>query len=122
MRYGMKLTILLLVLFPGVVLAGKADVLNATVAKQGTATFSFNVTVTHQDDGWEHYADKWEVVGPDGQVLASRILHHPHVNEQPFTRSLSGVAIDPAIRAVTLRAHDLVHGYGGREILVELPR
>ena len=37
--------------------------------------------------GWEHYANKWDVVGPDDTILGTRVLLHPHVNEQPFTRS-----------------------------------
>jgi hypothetical protein len=78
------------------------------------------VTVKHQDEGWQHYADAWEIVAPDGQVLATRTLYHPHVNEQPFTRSLSGVVIKPAIKVVTVRAHDSVHAYGGKEIRVKL--
>ena len=28
------------------------------------------MTVRHADTGWDHYADKWDVVAPDGAVLA----------------------------------------------------
>lgn len=101
--------------------AGEADVVKVAVEKIGP-TYRFAVTVAHRDEGWEHYADKWEVIGPDGQVLGTRVLLHPHVEEQPFTRSLSGVEIGSEIHSVTVRAHDLVHGYGGREMQVELPR
>lgn len=34
--------------------------------------------------------------------------------------SLSGVHIPPGIQVVTIRAHDSLHGYGGREIEVEI--
>jgi hypothetical protein len=47
---------------------------------------------------------------------------HPHENEQPFTRSLSGVAITPGTAEVTVRAHDSVDGYGGEEFVVPVPR
>ena len=50
----------------------------------------------------------------------TRLLLHPHVGEQPFTRSQSGIVIPPGIIKVTVRAHDLVDGYGGRQILVDL--
>jgi len=99
--------------------AGEADVEAVTAARQGE-TWRFDVTVRHADEGWDHYADKWEVLAPDGTVLATRTLHHPHVNEQPFTRSLSGVAVPDGVSRVTLRAHDSVHGYGGAEVTVEL--
>jgi len=61
------------------------------------------------------------VVAPDGKVLATRSLAHPHVNEQPFTRSLSGVKIPKGIKVVTIRAYDLVHKFGGKTMQVKLP-
>ncbi len=101
--------------------AGEADVIAAKAGKGGDGRFRFEVTVRHADEGWEHYADAWEVLGPDGKVLAKRVLLHPHVDEQPFTRSLGGVVIPEGLTSVRIRAHDSVHGYGGHEVLVELP-
>jgi hypothetical protein len=77
--------------------------------------------VRHADEGWKHYADKWDVTAPDGTVLGTRILAHPHVDEQPFTRSLIGVKILESIDRVTVRGHDLVHGYGGKTVIVTAP-
>ncbi len=62
------------------------------------------------------------MVAPDGAVLGTRVLLHPHETEQPFTRSLGGVKIPQGVRQVTLRAHDRVHGYGGKELTVELSK
>jgi hypothetical protein len=84
-------------------------------------TYRFVVSVRHDDSGWDHYADRWEIVAPDGSVLATRPLRHPHVGEQPFTRDLPGVTIPKDTRRVTVRAHDSQHGFGGREVTVELP-
>ena len=89
--------------------------------KVGDDRYRFQVTLRHEDTGWDHFANAWEVLGPDGEILATRVLGHPHVNEQPFTRSLSGVKIPKDIKVVTLRARDLVHGYGGRTLKVTLP-
>ncbi len=99
--------------------AGSADVINVEV--QCTSSCTFQVTLQHADTGWKHYANKWEVIGPNGNVLATRVLHHPHVNEQPFTRSLSGVKIPSDITHVTIRAWDSVHGSGGVDKQVQLP-
>ena len=74
----------------------------------------------HDDSGWEHYADRWEVLKPDGEVLATRVLAHPHETEQPFTRSLSRVRIPASVTEVVVRAHDSVHGFGGAELRVPL--
>jgi len=57
----------------------------------------------------------------DRVVLGRRRLWHPHVDEQPFTRSLFGIAVPEGVREVIIRAHSSVHGYGGTEIKVKLP-
>jgi len=107
---------------PAPAIAGKADVTGAKAVYEGKDLFSFEVTVFHGDEGWKHYADRWVVVTPDGKVIATRVLMHPHVDEQPFTRGLSSVKIPPSITHVTIRAHDSVHGYGGRDAVVALRR
>lgn len=104
------------------VMAGEADVLDVRISRTGDDTYAFAVTVRHGDTGWEHYADRWEVVAPDGTVLGTRVLLHPHETEQPFTRSQSGIRIPADVEAVTVRAHDSVHGLGGAELSVAVPR
>ena len=101
--------------------AGEADVIDASVRRTAENTYSFSVTVRHDDAGWDHYANRWQVIAPDGSVLGERVLLHPHENEQPFTRSLSGIVIPEGVDEVTVRAGDLVHDFGGTEIIVELP-
>ena len=101
--------------------AGEADVIAAEAARTGSG-YRFDVTIGHADTGWDHYADRFEVLAPDGTVLGTRVLYHPHVEEQPFTRSLSGVSVPDGVTEVTVRAHDKVHGHGGREATVALPR
>jgi hypothetical protein len=90
-------------------------------------TWTFHVTVRHPDAGWDDYADGWDVVLPDGAVLKrnaddpfTRLLLHPHETEQPFTRSQSGLVIPDEVTQVTVRAHDLVDGFGGAEVVVDL--
>jgi hypothetical protein len=111
----------LLCLLPLAALAGEADVVGARAEKSGAGTWRFSVTVRHADTGWDHYADAWDVLAPDGTVLGTRELLHPHETEQPFTRSLSGVKIPAGIKEVRIRARDSVHEYGGKEFKVKLP-
>ena len=101
--------------------ASEAHVERVLISPSGDGYY-LSVTVRHADTGWDHYADAWEVVGPDGTVLGKRVLHHPHVNEQPFTRSQDGVKIPENVSSVTVRAHDSVHGHGGTEKTVKVPR
>jgi len=107
--------------------AGNADVVHVRAVESGDGTWTFHVTVEHPDTGWEDYADGWDVVTPDGEVLKldpesefTRTLLHPHVEEQPFTRSQSGIVIPEGITEVRVRAHDIVDGYGGEEVVVDL--
>ncbi len=101
-------------------IAGEANVVAAKFARASNGTYRFDVSVRHADDGWEHYADKWQVRGPDGEVYGERVLAHPHDTEQPFTRSQSGIVIPDGVDAVTIRAHDKQHGWGGKELTVDL--
>jgi len=98
-----------------------AHVRAVTVVAEGGGTFSFEVTVASTETGWDKYADAWEIRGPGGVVLGERVLAHPHETEQPFTRSLSGVAISSDIAEVTVAAHDLVLGFCGEEMTVAVP-
>ena len=117
----MTRSLLLLLLLPlaGYSEADEADVIDVTVECDSRCTF--HVTLRHADSGWDHYADRWDIMSPDGQVLGTRVLYHPHVNEQPFTRSLGGVEVPAGIDHVIVRAHDSVHEYGGAEKRVPLP-
>ncbi len=114
------LVLLLFICFAGQALAGEPVVVAAKATRTGE-TWTVDVTVQHADENWEHYADSWRVTGPDGTVYGVRELFHPHVDEQPFTRSLTGLAIPPGIARVTIEAHDLVHGWG-RPFTLDLPR
>ena len=113
------LSILFVLLIASSASAGEADVLQVK-ANQSGSTWSFSVTVQHADEGWDHYADRWEVVTVVGEVLGTRVLAHPHVGEQPFTRSLGGVEIPAGLKEVVIRARDSVHEYGGAEVSVKL--
>lgn len=103
-----------------------ADVEFVRAVKQED-TWTFYVTARHPDTGWDDYADGWDVVLPNGTVILpdpaepfTRLLLHPHETEQPFTRSQSGIRIPQGVTQVTVRAHDLVDGYGGAVIVVDL--
>jgi len=88
-----------------------ADVLSVDVSGDLNA-YQFTVEIDSPDTGCEQYADWWEVLSQDGDLLYRRILLHSHVNEQPFKRSGGPVSID-AETVVIVRAHMHPHGYGG---------
>jgi len=107
--------------------AANADVIHVRAVQDPESTWTFYVTVQHPDTGWDDYADGWDVITPGGTILKpdpgspfTRLLLHPHVDEQPFTRSQRGIVIPEGVTQVTVRAHDLVDGFGGREVTVDL--
>jgi len=117
-----EMKFLFLIAFAAAPIAAHADtpVIEAAEAKANGNVWTFSVSLRHPDSGWDHYADGWEVLAPDGSQLGLRVLAHPHVSEQPFTRSLGGVVIPEGISRVTVRAKCSVDGWtsGPFEVLL----
>jgi hypothetical protein len=91
-----------------------AEVISVQVSGSEGA-YQFSVQVSSPDTGCDQYADWWEVVTDQGELVYRRVLLHSHVGEQPFTRSGGPVAID-ADSVVWLRAHMNTVGYGGQAL------
>lgn len=87
---------------------------------QESMGWKFAVTISHPDTGWDHFADGWEVLDAQGNVLGYRQLMHPHEQEQPFTRSLSQVIVPDGTREVFIRAHCSVDGWTSEAYKVAL--
>lgn len=99
-----------------------AQVVGAEARQTADGSWSFTVTVRHNDQGWDHYADLWVVVDPGtGEVLAERVLAHPHEQEQPFTRSLGRVFLPEGLEYVEIRAKCNRHGFKGARLRLDLP-
>ena len=100
--------------------AGDADVVAVKAIRHGAGRYDIAVTVRSRDTGWDRYADRLEAVEPDGRVLATRVLDHPHDDEQPFTRDITGVTIAGAAH-VTIRVHFKPTGFDGATRTITLP-
>jgi len=100
--------------------ANQVEVVDVKATQSKDKTWSFAVTLKHADEGWDHYANEWQVIAPDDKILATRTLYHPHVNEQPFTRGTQGVKISDDIKTVRIIAKDTVHGLSKHAIELEL--
>lgn len=108
-------------LLPTLSFAGDVNIVDVKASK-GSGGWSFDVTLEHEDTGWDHYADAWRVIGIDDKVYGTRTLFHPHETEQPFTRSLSGVKIPDNVDTVYIEAHDKVHGWSPDKFKLKLPK
>ncbi len=105
--------------------AEDVDVIDVVITGGSSNTkgqYRFSVTLKHAETGWNNYANMWQVVGADGTIYGTRVLAHPHVNEQPFTRSLDSVKIPENIKQVTIRAGDNLGSTGGKTITVNVPK
>lgn len=111
--------VILLCLLPVAAVADDADIVAAEARAEG-ATWAFSVTLRHGDTGWDDYADGWRVVLEDGTVLGTRVLYHPHVNEQPFTRSLGGIVVPAGADVVFIEARTHPDGWGAARFAVSL--
>lgn len=118
---SMRRTVLILIaaFITSPALADDPQVIDVRVEKMGMV-WSIHVTLEHPDTGWDHYADGWEVLDAEGNRLGYRELHHPHVNVQPFTRSLSGVFLPDGTREIHIRASCSVDSWSGETTRVEL--
>jgi hypothetical protein len=81
-----------------------------------------SVTLSHDDTGWDHFADSWRIEDAEGKVIAVRKLMHPHVDEQPFTRSLSSVVLPDGTREIFVRAHCSKGGWHDETTKVKIAR
>lgn len=96
-------------------------VVESVKVRAAAGRLTFDVTLSHPDTGWDHYADGWRVLDMQGNELGLRVLHHPHVEEQPFTRSLGGVTVPEGTTQVQIQARCLVDGWSEQTTIVTLP-
>lgn len=100
-----------------------ADVEFVRATETAPGVWRFDVTVSHPDTGWENYADRWRVQeAASDEPLGERILLHPHVGEQPFTRSLSNIVVPPGVELVSVGARTNLTGFLGTQVEVDLQR
>jgi hypothetical protein len=97
-----------------------AQVTHVEATQRANGSWCFDTSVRHNDEGWDHYADKWEVLDLEGNQLGYRVLGHPHDNEQPFTRSRCKIKVPSAMDKVIVRAKCNKHGFGGKALVVDL--
>jgi len=109
------------VLFSGVAFASEVAVVKVRFELRGDS-WNVNTTLRHADTGWSHYADAWRIVDKKGNVIGKRILYHPHVDEQPFTRSLGNVQIPKGVTVVFVEAHDKESGWSKQRVRVDLSK
>lgn len=96
------------------------DVIAAELEPQGDA-WRLSATLSSPYDTPDRYADAFRALAEDGTELGVRELAHDHANEQPFTRSLTGLEVPDDVARITVEGRDQEHGWGGDTVEVEVP-
>jgi hypothetical protein len=96
----------------------EANVVGVEFEAADGGIYDFHVTLYHDDDGEDGYANWWQVESLAGDRLGRRTLLHAH-STAPFTRSET-VDVPGGTTCVVVRGHDQTHGYGGQAMLVNL--
>lgn len=114
-----KYLLILCYFFGSAAFASDIDIVKVVLTKQ-SGTWRADVTIKHNDTGWKHYVDAWRLVDEKGNEISKRTLYHPHVNEQPFTRSLNSFHIPKDKKILYVEAHDLNRGWDTKKIMIDM--
>ncbi|MDB2606570.1 hypothetical protein N9Y48_02190 [Zobellia sp.] len=72
--------------------------------------YTLTATVKSPDTGCDQYADWWEIIDLEGNLIFRRILTHSHVNEQPFSRTGTNIPLAKNTE-IYIRVHINTLGY-----------
>ncbi|NHN40681.1 hypothetical protein G9C85_03395 [Halorubellus sp. JP-L1] len=97
----------------------EANVTGVEIEEQGGGEILFSVTLYHDDDGEDGYANWWTVETLDGEELGRRELLHEHGTGE-FTREQT-ISVPDDVDCVVVRGHDQMHDYGGQAAIVSVP-
>ena len=122
----MKLILKYVVILCGLVLSATVFANEVEIVKvelePSANRWTFHVALSHEDTGWDHFADGWRIVDSKGNELGYRKLWHPHVEEQPFTRTLANVLVPEGTNIIFIEAHDKVHGWAKKKVKIDLKK
>ncbi len=111
---------LLIFLYSTTGIASGPKILKAKAELTPAQKYNFTVTIKHTDTGWDHYANAWRVYSKEGELIGERVLYHPHVKEQPFTRTLLGIHIPSDVSEVIIKANCSTTGENKKGYIVKL--
>ncbi len=97
------------------------EIIGVQLVSSGDRVYDVVVSISSPYDSPERYADGWRVLDEEDNVLGTHTLMHDHANEQPFTRTQPGLEIPEGVRTITVEGRDLVNGYGGGTLSIDIP-
>ena len=95
----------------------EANVVGISYDDLGDDLYDFQITLIHDDDGEDGYADAWQIETLTGDLLGKRVLTHAHGTVE-FTRSQQINIGDTQMLVV--RGYDQIHEFGGQIIILNI--
>lgn len=104
--------------------AGPAHAAGFHLERHRYGTWSAILEVDHEDQGWSHFADRWEVLDQAGRRILSGSLDGPKrrdVEEDgPVRRRLDAFGLPAGTTRLTCRIHCKQSGWLGKALAVDL--
>ena len=97
------------------------DVIRVDITRDADGTHTIAATVSSPYETVDHFVNAITVQAPAGEELARLDLVEAHVDQQPFTETLTGVEIEPSMTEVVVRGHDSINGWCGLTIRADVP-
>lgn len=68
----------------------RSCVMGMSMTEDTTGVYTFGTLVASTETEWDKFTDKWRIVDMEIlEIRGRRVLGHPHVKEQPLTRSIA---------------------------------
>ena len=90
----------------------RADIVDVAQVGGEEGNYTLRVGIKSTETGCQQYADWWEILSADGNLVHRRVLGHPHRTEQPFRRDGVNIEIQKDT-VIYIRAHMNNKGYVG---------
>ncbi len=94
-------------------------VASASIVPEGDG-WTVRAVIRHPDSGWDHYASGWQVLAPDGTVLAFAEITHPHLDGEPIQEELTGIQLPQGVDHLMIRVRCTLDGWSARSYRLEL--
>jgi hypothetical protein len=113
--------VIVALVFSPLLLAKEVEITKVELEPTGS-TWTVHVTLRHDDQGFEHYANGWRLVDAKKNVIAAQELYHPHDKKKSFTDSKANIKIPSQTKLVFLEAQAKPHGWSKQRVRIDLTK
>lgn len=89
-------------------------------AMQKDATWQFDITVHHHDEGGEHMMDSVAIFTPDETLIGIAKIPMPSIGADHVTTKVTGVTVPEGVEYILIRGHCSHAGWTHEGIIISL--